>query len=85
MVDAPVEHGIEGRDLVHPHWGHPEQLCDIVHNADARPSLVLPLPEVKERNDCSLLILRRISRDDLFGPLHVVCCEREGYLLREVL
>jgi hypothetical protein len=41
------------------------------------------LPEVKERNDRSLLILRRISRNDLFGPLHVVSCERKGYLLRE--
>lgn len=72
VVDAPVEHGIEGRDFVHPHRWHLKELCDVVHNADARPSLVLPLSDVKERNDRSLLVLRRISGNNLIGPLHVL-------------
>jgi hypothetical protein len=80
MIDAPVEHGIEGRDLVDPHRRHLKELCDVVHDTDARPPFVLPLSDVEERDDRGLLVLRRIFGDDLLGPLDVVSCECEGYL-----
>jgi hypothetical protein len=85
MIDAPVEHGIEGRDLVDPHRRHLKQLCDVVHDTDARPSLVLPLSDVEERDDRGLLVLRRIFGNDLLGPLDIVSCECEGYLHGEAL
>jgi hypothetical protein len=54
---GPVEHGVERRDFVYSHRWHFEQLRHVVHNTDARPSLVLSLAEVEEGNGGSLLIL----------------------------
>ena len=75
--NAPVEHGVEGRDLVHAHGRHLEELGDIVHNADACPALVLPLTKVEERDDGGLLVLRRVVRDDLLRTLQVLRGELE--------
>ena len=74
---VPVEHGIERRDFVHSHWLHFEQLRYIIHNADARPSLVLPLAKVEEGNDSCLLVLGRVMRDDFIGTFKVLRCELE--------
>jgi hypothetical protein len=81
---APVEHGVERRDLIHPHRLHLEQLRHIVHNADARPSFVLPLAEVEEGNDGRLLVLRRVMRDDFIGAFKILGCELEWNLEEEV-
>jgi hypothetical protein len=64
MDDAPIKHGIESRDFVDPHRWHFEQLGHVVHNADARPTLVLPLPEVEEGDNGCLLVLVRVMGDD---------------------
>ncbi len=53
----PVEHGVERRDFVHSHGLHFKQLRHVVHNTDARPSLVLSLAEVEEGNGGCLLVL----------------------------
>ena len=78
--DAPVEHGVERRDLVDTHGRHLEQLRDIIHDADARPSLVLPLAEVEERDYGGLLVLWWVSADDFLGTFEVVWVEFEGNL-----
>lgn len=44
---VPIEHGVEGRDLIHTHGGHFKKLCDIIHDANASKSLVLSLPEIE--------------------------------------
>lgn len=77
---GPVEHGIECRDLIDTHRWHLKQLRDVVHDADARPSFVLPLAEVQERNYRSFLVLRWIARDDFLRSPEVIGGERKGYL-----
>ena len=76
----PVEHGVERRDLVDSHRLHFEQLRHIVHDADARPSLVLSLPEVQEGNNSRLLVLRWVMRDDFISVFQVLGCELERNL-----
>ena len=79
-IDVPVEHGVERRHFVHPHGLHFEQLRHVVHNADARPSLVLSLAEVEERDDGRLLVLRWVMRDDFICAIKVLRCELERNL-----
>lgn len=71
----PVEHGIESSHFIDTHWRHFKELGDVVHNADACPSLVLPLAEIEEWDDCGFLVLGRITRDDILGPFQVFRCE----------
>jgi hypothetical protein len=77
---VPVEHGVESRNFIHSHRWHFEQLRHIIHNAYARPSLVLPLAKVQEGNDSCLLVLGRIMRDDFIGVFKVLRCELEWNL-----
>lgn len=58
---APVKHGVEGGDFIHPHWCHFKELGNIVHDANTSPSLILPLTEVKERNNGGFLVLCGIA------------------------
>ena len=67
----PVEHGIKRRNFVHPHGWHRKKFGNIVHDANARPSLVLPLCNVEQRNSGRFLVLRRIVGNDLIGPCEV--------------
>ena len=48
---VPHEHGVEGGDLVDPHPRHPNDLRHVVHGGDWQPASVLPLSEVKERDN----------------------------------
>ena len=68
------------RDLVDPHRRHPEEFRDIVHDANACPSFVLPLGEIKEGNDGGFLVLGWVSSDDLLGTLEVLGVELERNL-----
>lgn len=74
-----VVHGVEGRNLIHAHWGHLEHASDLVHDADAGEA-VLALTEVKQRHDGSLLVLGRVALEDLIGECEVLLgkLEREG-------
>ena len=76
----PVEHGIESRNLVHSHGWHRKKFSDVIHDADACPSLILPLCKVKQRNDGRFLVLRWVVGNDLVGPCEVVGSELEGNL-----
>ncbi len=77
---GPVEHRVERHDLVHPHGCHFEQLGHVVHNTDARPSLILSLADVKERDDSCFLVLRWVMGDDFIGAFKVLRCELERNL-----
>lgn len=73
-----IKHGIEGRNFVDSHGRHGKKLCDVIHNADTCPSLVLSLCKVEQRNDGRLLVLVRVIRNDLTGPCKVFGSELEG-------
>jgi len=80
-------HGVERRDLVHPHRGHLEHLCDVVHDRDAGPPLVLLLRDLEQRDDGSLLVLGRVLCDNGLGDFLVLCRELErdlGIVVRRV-
>ena len=80
--DVPVEHGVEGSDLVDAHRGHLEELRYVVHDGDGCPALVLALPEVQEGDDSRLLVLRWVPRDNLLRALQVLGVELEWDLRR---
>ena len=69
---APVEHGVECHNFVHMHGLHLEQLCHIVHDTDACPSLVLSLAKVKEGDGGCLFVLGWVTRNNFIGTLKVL-------------
>lgn len=73
----PVVHGVERRDLVHAHGGHLEEAGHLVHDADGGEA-VLALPQVQQRHDGRLLVLRRVPLEDLFDDGLVLRGELEG-------
>lgn len=77
---APVEHGIEGCNFINTHGGHLKEVRDIIHHADACPSLVLPLAEVKQGNNCCFLILRWVFGNNFLRAFHVLRGEFERNL-----
>jgi hypothetical protein len=79
----PVEHGVKCGYFIDTHWRHFQKLCDIVHNAKARPSFILALTEIKKGNNCSLFILRRIARNNVLCTLQMFSIEFEGNLNRQ--
>lgn len=79
--NIPVEHSIERRNFIHPHGRHLQELRNVVHHTDTRPSLVLSLRKVQKRNRCSFLVLRRVVRDNLLCPLEVLGVEFEWDLM----
>lgn len=78
--NLPVEHSVEGCDLVNTHWGHFKKLRNVVHNADTCPTFVLSLTEVKEGYHRRLLVLGRVMRDYLLCPFQVLLIEFKWYL-----
>ena len=76
----PVEHGVECGHFIDTHWRHFQEIGDIVHNANACPSLILALTKIKKRNDRSLFILRRIAGNDILCALQVFSIKFEGNL-----
>lgn len=73
----PVVHGVEGGDLVDTHGGHLEDAGDLVHDADAGEA-GLALAEVEQRHDGRLLVLRRVSLEDLGDDGFILGRELEG-------
>ena len=79
----PVKHGIKCGHFIDTHWRHFQEICNVVHDANARPSFILALTEIKKRNDCSLFILRRIVRNNILCTLQIFGIKFEGNLNRE--
>lgn len=74
-----VVHGVERRNLVHSHWRHLQQTCNLVHDADAGEA-VLALAQVEQRHDRRLLVLRGVPLEDLGHDGLVLRGELEGYV-----
>lgn len=74
---SPVEHRVKSSDLVDSHPRHLQHFRHGVHNADTRPTIVLPLSEVQERDHGRLLVLRWITTDDFCSDLAVCLVELE--------
>lgn len=72
-----VVHGVESRNLVHAHGRHLQEPRDLVHDADARVS-ILSLAQVKDGHDSSLSILGWIAFHDLLDHFLVLRGEFEG-------
>lgn len=60
----PVVHRVERRHLVHAHGRHLQDARHLIHDADARET-VLPLPEVEQGHHGRFLVLRRVAFEDL--------------------
>ena len=73
-----VVHGVEGRDLVHPHRRHLQKLSDCIHDADAGEA-VLALAKIEEWHNGGFLVLGRVAFEDLVDELFVDGVELEGY------
>jgi hypothetical protein len=76
----PIEHGVKCGYFIDTHWRHFQEICNVVHNANARPSFILALTEIKKRNNCSFLILRRIVRNNILCTLQISNVKSEGNL-----
>lgn len=73
---CPVVHGIERGHLVDSHWRHLKDACDFVHDADAGETM-LALAEIKQRHHGGLLVLWRVSLEDLGYDGLILGCEFE--------
>lgn len=73
----PVVHSIECSNLIHTHWWHLQHPCNLVHDAQAAESM-LPLSEVQKGHHSGLLVLGRVSLEDLIDELVVLFGELEG-------
>jgi len=84
-MTLPVEHGVERGHFIDTHWRHFQEIGNVVHNANARPSFILALTEIKKRNDCSLFILRWIARNNVVCALQIFGIKFEGNLTDGVI
>lgn len=76
---VPIVHGIECRNLVHSHWWHLQYSCNLIHNAQARKSM-LSLSEIEDGHHSRLLVLGWVAFEDFFDELVVLLRELEGYI-----
>lgn len=75
----PVVHCVESRNLVYTHRRHFQDPGDLIHNADARET-VLSLSEIEKRHHGRLLVLRGVPGEDLVDEFLILGCEFEGDL-----
>ena len=73
----PIVHGVERRNLIHPHWRDLQYPRNLIHHAQARESM-LSLSEVEDGHHGRLLVLGWVALEDLFDELIVLLCELEG-------
>lgn len=77
-VSLVLDPNCEYTHLVDTHRVHVEQLGNGVHRANADPVVVLTLSNVENGHDGGLLVLGRITSDNLLNLLHAVGVELEG-------
>jgi hypothetical protein len=71
-----VVHGVESRDFVNSHRRHLQKPGNLVHDADARETM-LALAEIEQGHDSSLFILWGVAVEDFVNDLQVVLVELE--------
>lgn len=72
-----VVHGVESGNLVDTHGGHFQPAGNLVHDTDTAET-VLALTKVEKGHDGGLLVLRRVSAEDLLNELFILGVELEG-------
>lgn len=72
-----IVHGVESGHLVDAHWRHFEDVCHLIHDADAAETM-LALAQIEKRHDSSLFILRGVAGDDFFDELLILWRKLEG-------
>ena len=82
---GPIEHGVEGGDLVDLHGLHIEDLGDFVHCGESEEVIVLLLRDEQGRDACRLLIVRGVFVEQLLYLLVVLFGELERRVLVVVL
>jgi hypothetical protein len=77
-----VVHGIKSRDFINSHGRHFQQTSNLVHDTDTGKSM-LALSEVEKRHDSSLLVLGRVTLEDLIDDFFVLGAEleRDGWVV----
>lgn len=73
----PVVHGVERCDLVHAHGRHLEDARDFIHDADTGEA-VLALSEIEKGHHGGLLVLGRVSLENLVDEFLILLVELEG-------
>lgn len=71
-----VVHGIKCRDFINSHGRHFQQTSNLVHDTNAGES-VLALSEVEKGHNGSLLVLGRVTFEDLIDDFFVLGAELE--------
>jgi hypothetical protein len=74
---CPVVHGVEGGHLINTHRRHFEDAGHLVHDADAGKAM-LALAQVEQRHHGCLLVLRRVTLEDLGDDGLILRGELEG-------
>lgn len=74
---VPVIHGIERRNLINTHWRHLQYPRNLIHNTQARKSM-LSLSQIEDGHNSRLLVLGRVAFEDLIDELVVLLGELEG-------
>lgn len=82
---GPIEHGVEGGDLVDLHRLHIENFGDFVHCGQSKEVIVLLLRDEQGRDACRLLIVRGVLVEQLLYLLVVLFSELEWRVLVVVL
>lgn len=75
---SSVIHSVEGSNLINTHWRHLQHSSNLVHNADARKSM-LPLSNIKQWHYSRLLVLWWVSGKNLLDEFLILRSELEGY------
>lgn len=77
-----VVHGIKGRDFVNSHGRHFQQTGNLIHDADTGEAM-LALSKIKKGHDGSLLVLGRVTFEDLIDDFFVFGAEleRDGWVV----
>lgn len=82
---GPIEHGVEGSDLVDLHGSHVEDLGDFVHGGEGQEVVVLLLGNEQDRDAGRLFVVGRVLLEELIDLLVVLRGELEWSLLIVVL
>ena len=72
-----VVHGVEGGDFVNTHGRHLEKAGNLIHDANAGEA-VLALTEIEDGHNSGLLVLGRVSFEDLVNDGFILLVEFEG-------
>ena len=73
-----IVHCVERGNLIHSHWWHLQYFRHLIHDANTCETM-LPLSQVQQWHNRSLLVLAWVSGEDLLDELFVRLIEFEGY------